>query len=97
MPASPLRERQASLARTAMFEALVHHLESRDADDIAMEDLAQEAGVSRRTLYRYFPTRSALLAEASEWIRDELSGKKNARRRVSSSPTFRRFSEPGLR
>ena len=72
MPASPLRERQASLARTAIFEALVHHLESGDADDIAMEDLAQEAGVSRRTLYRYFPTRSALLAEAAEWIRDEL-------------------------
>ena len=37
-----------------------------------MEQLAQEAGVSRRTLYRYFPTRPALLAEAAEWIRDEV-------------------------
>ena len=72
MPEPTLRERQASLARTAIFRALVHHLESGDADEVPMEQLAQEAGVSRRTLYRYFPTRSALLAEAGEWIRDEV-------------------------
>lgn len=72
MPEPTLRERQASLARTAIFEALVRHLEAGDADEIPMEELAQEAGVSRRTLYRYFPTRSALLAEAAEWIRDDV-------------------------
>jgi AcrR family transcriptional regulator len=72
MTAPSLRERQASLARTAILEALVTHLEAGDADDVPMEVLAQEAGVSRRTLYRYFPTRSALLAEAAEWIRDEV-------------------------
>lgn len=72
MTAPSLRERQASLARSAIFEALVGHLEAGDADDVPMEDLAQEAGVSRRTLYRYFPTRAALLAEAAEWIRDEV-------------------------
>ena len=72
MTAPTLRERQASLARQAIFEALVQHLEDGDADDVAMEQLAQEAGVSRRTLYRYFPTRSALLAEAADWIRTEL-------------------------
>ena len=72
MSSLSLRDRQASLARTAIFEALVAHLESGDADDVPMDDLAQEAGVSRRTLYRYFPNRSALLAEAAEWIRDEV-------------------------
>lgn len=72
MTAPSLRERQASLARTAVFEALVTHLEAGDADEVPMEDLAQDAGVSRRTLYRYFPTRSALLAEAAEWVRDEV-------------------------
>jgi AcrR family transcriptional regulator len=72
MPGSTLRERQASVARRAIFEALVRHLEAGDADEIPMEELAQEAGVSRRTLYRYFPTRSALLAEAAEWIRDDV-------------------------
>lgn len=72
MTDATLRERQASLARQAIFEALVQHLEAGDADDVPMEDLANEAGVSRRTLYRYFPTRSALLAEAAEWIRSDV-------------------------
>jgi AcrR family transcriptional regulator len=37
-----------------------------------MEDLAREAGVSRRTLYRHFPSRTDLLAAAGEWIRSEV-------------------------
>lgn len=66
-----LRDRQAALARTAIFEALLGHLEQGDADDVSMEELAREAGVSRRTLYRYFPNRTDLLTAAGEWIRDE--------------------------
>ena len=67
-----LRDRQADLARTAIFEAMVRHLEAGDADDVAMEDLAREAGVSRRTLYRYFPNRSDLLSATGEWVRAEV-------------------------
>lgn len=72
MTDATLRERKASLARIAIFEALVQHLEAGDADNVPMEDLANEAGVSRRTLYRYFPTRSALLTEAAEWVRSDV-------------------------
>lgn len=72
MPAEPLRTRQAAVARNAILNALLHHLEAGDADDVAMEDLAREAGVSRRTLYRYFPSRSHLLDAAGEWIRAEV-------------------------
>jgi AcrR family transcriptional regulator len=72
MPTQSLRDRQAALARQAIFEALVRHLERGDADDVAMEDLAVEAGVSRRTLYRYFPTRAALLEAAADWIRSDV-------------------------
>jgi len=72
MTTPTLRERQTAFARSAIFAALVRHLEAGDADEVAMEDLAQEAGVSRRTLYRYFPTRAALLAEAAECIRDDV-------------------------
>ena len=72
MTTESLRLRQTALARRAIFEALVHHLEAGDADDIAMDDLATEAGVSRRTLYRYFPSRADLLAAAADWIRDEV-------------------------
>lgn len=72
MPIESLRTRQAELARKAIMDALVRHLEAGDADDLAMEDLAREAGVSRRTLYRYFPSRSHLLDAAGEWIRAEV-------------------------
>ncbi|HKN67216.1 MAG TPA: helix-turn-helix domain-containing protein [Gemmatimonadaceae bacterium] len=67
-----LRRRQSALARTAILEALRAHLERGDADAVSMDDLAEEAGVSRRTLYRYFPTRGELLAAAASWIRDEV-------------------------
>lgn len=72
MTSPSLRDRQSALARAAIFEALREHLERGDADELSMDDLAQEAGVSRRTLYRYFPTRSDLLGAAATWIRDEV-------------------------
>ncbi len=67
-----LRARQAALARTAVLQVLLRHLEAGDADAVSMDDLAGEAGVSRRTLYRYFPTRDDLLGAAAEWIRDDV-------------------------
>lgn len=67
-----LRTRQAEVARKAILEALRRHLEIGDVDDVAMEELAREAGVSRRTLYRYFPSRADLLEAAGEWIRAEV-------------------------
>jgi AcrR family transcriptional regulator len=67
-----LRTRQSAVARNAILEAWVRHLEAGDADDLAMEDLAGEAGVSRRTLYRYFPSRSELLRQSGEWIQAEV-------------------------
>jgi AcrR family transcriptional regulator len=72
MPDQTLRRRQTDLARTAILEALRGHLERGDADALSMDVLAEEAGVSRRTLYRYFPTRGDLLAAAASWIRDEV-------------------------
>jgi AcrR family transcriptional regulator len=66
---STLQSRRAALAREAILDALVAHLEAGDIDAVAMEDLAAEAGVSRRTLYRYFPTRADLIAAAGDWLR----------------------------
>ena len=72
MPTTTVRERQLDLARTAIFDAVRRHLEDGDADQISMDDLATEAGVSRRTLYRYFPNRDALVAATGTWIRDDV-------------------------
>jgi AcrR family transcriptional regulator len=69
MPEPSLQDRRAALGRDAVLQALVNHLEAGDADAVSMEELAREAGVSRRTLYRYFPTRADLLAAAGDFVR----------------------------
>jgi AcrR family transcriptional regulator len=63
-----LRERQAQQARTAMLEAAISKLETKVADDVSMAEIAETAGVSLRTLYRYFPDRAALLHAAAEHL-----------------------------
>jgi AcrR family transcriptional regulator len=64
----PLRVRQAAAAREVILETLVGMLERQEADQISMDTVAERAGTSRRTLYRYFPTRDDLLAAAADWI-----------------------------
>ncbi len=66
----PLRERQAAAAREAILEAFLDSLEDEPPHEISMEALAERAGTSRRTLFRYFPTRANLLAAAADWIYD---------------------------
>lgn len=63
-----LRERQAEQARTAMLEASIAQLESKAADEVSMAEIARAAGVSLRTLYRYFPDRASLLRAAGEHL-----------------------------
>jgi len=66
--ATPLRERQAQQVRVAVLEAVIAELETKAADDVSMADVAQSAGISLRTLYRYFPDRSSLLHAAGEHL-----------------------------
>jgi AcrR family transcriptional regulator len=61
-----VRERKGQAMRDAVLDVLLEQIKGDGFEDIAMEDLARSAGVSRRTLYRLFPTREALLAAAGE-------------------------------
>jgi AcrR family transcriptional regulator len=63
-----LRERQAEQVRAAVLDAVVAELELKAVDDVVMSDVAAAAGVSLRTLYRYFPDRSTLLHAAGEYL-----------------------------
>jgi AcrR family transcriptional regulator len=65
---TPLRARQAAAAREAILQTLVAMLEREDPDQISMDTVAERSGTSRRTLYRYFPTRAELLTAAGDWI-----------------------------
>jgi AcrR family transcriptional regulator len=72
MPKPSLRERQAEQVRTAVLDAVIIELETKAVDDISMADVASAAGISLRTLYRYFPDRAALLHAAGERLYGEL-------------------------
>lgn len=65
---TPLRQRQAEQVREVVLDAAIAQLEARSVDDVSMADVAQSAGVSLRTLYRYFPDRASLLSAAGEHL-----------------------------
>jgi AcrR family transcriptional regulator len=64
----PLRQQQARQLRTAVLEAVIAKLEGAAPDDVSMAEIAQSAGISLRTLYRYFPDRATLLQSAGEHL-----------------------------
>jgi AcrR family transcriptional regulator len=70
--APSLRARQAELAREAILGALVDRLERTAPEDVVLADIARAAGVSPRTLYRYFPTRDDLFRAAGAWVFERL-------------------------
>ncbi len=72
MGTTSLRDQQGALARERILRAVAELLERDDADELTVPQVAEVSGVSLRTVYRYFPTREELLAEAGRWIGGEL-------------------------
>lgn len=68
-----LRARQADLARSAALDAVIEVLEHGEFDELTMPQVAQAAGLSLRTLYRYFPSREELLHAAGAEIQARLA------------------------
>lgn len=99
--ASPLRERQAEQTRELILEALAAELAEAGFADFSIPDLARRSGVSVRTVYRYFPTREALLEALAIYV-DKRIAAHPAETPWRSSPeeigsiaqqTFRSFDE----
>lgn len=63
-----LRDQQAEFTRNLLLEAARKVIIENDPEDFTMQKVAREAGVSHRTVYRYFPSRQALIDEFSEWL-----------------------------
>jgi AcrR family transcriptional regulator len=72
MASVSLREQQADVARTRILSAVVELLERGRAEELTMPSVAATAGISLRTVYRYYATREQLLEAAARWIGDEL-------------------------
>ncbi|MEN3273458.1 MAG: hypothetical protein V7636_2219 [Actinomycetota bacterium] len=61
-----LRDRQREATREQIIQAVHDVLTEEHPATISMPQVADRAGISLRTLYRYFPTKEALLDAASE-------------------------------
>lgn len=79
--ASPLRAEQAAATRDRIVDAAVVHLQAGDTAGFSMQDVADEAGVSVRTVYRAFPTKEDLLVGVMETIKERFE------RTAGSPPT----------
>jgi AcrR family transcriptional regulator len=71
---SPLREEQSERTRAAILDALGEQLTEEGLEDFSMPKVARRANVAVRTIYRYFPTREALLDALSEWLDQRVGG-----------------------
>jgi AcrR family transcriptional regulator len=69
-PALTLAEEQRLTTVNRIVRA-AGRLISEQGLDVTVEDIAEAAGVSRRTVFRHFPTRETLLAAAvQQWVDD---------------------------
>lgn len=62
-----LRERQVGLTRDLVMEALAGVIADGRLAEFSMQDVADRAGTSLRTVYRHFPSREALLEAFIPW------------------------------
>lgn len=94
---SPLRERQAEQTRELILQALTEQLAEDGLNDFNIPRVARRAGVSVRTVYRYFPTREALLDGLQIWVDEgilDTPRPKTAEELISIPPAqFRQFDE----
>lgn len=70
--AESLRDKQKQVARELILQAAADLIVEVGLEAVALVDIAERAGVSKRTLYNYFDSRETLLAELSAWS-DELT------------------------
>ena len=70
-PPGDARDRQKAATRDQILRAVGARLESGPLDEISFADIAKDAGVGERTVYRHFPTREALLGAFFAWAQSK--------------------------
>ena len=85
------------LARERILGAVADHLAVEEIGEISVPTIARDAGVSLRTVYRYYPSRDELFAAAAEWIAEHRLGGEEfagfARHADDLGPIFRKACE----
>src|SRR3954452_12846489 len=69
--AQNLRDRQRAEAGEQILRAVGHQLEQGPLEDLSFSEIAKDAKVGERTVYRYFPTKEALLGAFWAWMQSQ--------------------------
>jgi AcrR family transcriptional regulator len=69
---SPLRQAQAEATRTRILDAVERLLTEAPDGALGFEEVAEAAGTDRRTVFRHFPNKEALLAAFWDRVNDRL-------------------------
>lgn len=72
---SPLRAAQARETQEKILQGVATWMESRPQEEFTLAGIAKLAGIERRTVFRHFPTKEALLASFWVWINHKVTAK----------------------
>jgi AcrR family transcriptional regulator len=67
-----LRERHTDLTRDTIMRALVEIVTEGGLPDFSVQQVADRAGVSHRTIYRHYPSREDLLNALMSWVEEQM-------------------------
>jgi glycosyltransferase involved in cell wall biosynthesis len=68
---SSLRDKQKAETHDQILGAVGRKLEGGNLDELSFAEIAEEAGVGERTVYRHFPTREALMGAFWAWLQTQ--------------------------
>ena len=87
LPATPqnLRDRQRAETRELILKAVGHQLEQGPLEDLSFAEIAKDAKVGERTVYRYFPTKEALLGAFWAWMQNQVAAPLEAKLKTPRS------------
>src|SRR3954464_13531194 len=84
-----LRDRQRAETREEILKAVGRQLEHGALEDLSFADIAKDAGVGERTVYRYFPTKEALLGAFWAWMQNQAVAPPERPKRAAALPRIR--------
>lgn len=71
-PSTGIRQRHVDLTRATILQALVEIIIDGGLTSFSVQQVADRAGVSHRTVYRHFPGREDLLNGLMEWVEQDM-------------------------